>query len=165
MRDREPTEVDCVDAMPHSAGIDADVSVVLPISYHFDTVRLVLEHLAAQTIADRLEIVLLAESAAIEVDETALAAFAGWRLDVPADFDSAGHVRAEGVRMARTTRVWFAEDHGFPAPGTLEALQRAYDEHDAVTGVVMENARSTASSCCNTPEVARRRRSAGPTCS
>ena len=125
---------------PHPVEIGADVSVILLISHHFDTVRLVLEHLAAQTIADRLEVVLLAESDAIEVDESTLTAFGSWQLAVPAEFDSAGHVRAEGVRMARTPRVWFAEDHGFPAPGTLEALQRVYDERDAVTGVVIENA-------------------------
>ncbi|MFV1986237.1 MAG: hypothetical protein ACC682_03095 [Gemmatimonadota bacterium] len=140
MPDRKPMGDDRVDPMPHTVGIDADVSVVLSISRHFDTVRLVLEHLAAQTIADRLEIVLLAESDAIEVDESTLAAFAGWQLAVPTDFTSAGNLRAEGVRMARATRVWFAEDHGFPAPGTLEALRRVYDEHDAITGVVMENA-------------------------
>ncbi|HYO46174.1 MAG TPA: glycosyltransferase [Gemmatimonadota bacterium] len=104
-------------------------------------VRNTVRHLAAQSIADQIEIVLVVPRGfAFDTDAAALDGFSGWRV---AEVDgivggAAGY--AAGVRAASAPFVVLTEDHCYPEPGWAEALIGAYDDRTAVVGPVVAHA-------------------------
>ena len=115
------------------------VVVITPDSY--ETVRKTLRHLRAQSVCDRLEIVLVAPSASrLEADERELSAFQQFRVVEVGDMLSTARARAAGVRSAAAPVVALVEDHAFPAPGWAEALIDAHQNDWAAVAPVMANA-------------------------
>jgi hypothetical protein len=104
-------------------------------------VRTTVRHLAAQSIANRIEVVfVVSRGAALEADSDALAAFAGWRI-VEVDGTGIGAVGyAAGVRGASAPFVVFTEDHCYPEPGWAAALLGSYDDSTAAVGPVVAHA-------------------------
>ena len=103
-------------------------------------VRTTVRHLAAQSIADRFEIVfVVTRGAPFAPEAAALAPFAATRV---VEIESAGGAAgfAAGVRAATAPFVVFTEDHCFPAPGWAEALLGAYDDRTAAVGPVVAHA-------------------------
>jgi len=117
------------------------LSIVLPVPDSWDRVRRVVRHLRAQTVSDRIELVVVTPSRdALHVPPGDLEGFAGARfIDVGA-IRTTGEARAEGVRVARSPITAFAEDHSFPDPGWAEAAIRAHEEGFGATGLAMRNA-------------------------
>jgi hypothetical protein len=117
------------------------MSVVILTPDRYDTIRLTMRHLQAQTVRDQLEIVVVAP--AIERLEPEAADLAGFRkvelVETPASWTS-GQARAAGVRRASAAVVAFTEEHSFPEPGWAAALLEAHRRPWAAVGPAMANA-------------------------
>src|SRR5262249_6679659 len=119
-----------------------ELSVVLATPYDFESLRPVLGHLRAQTIRDRLEVVIVGSTPdRFQVDETALEGFAGHQILHVGPIRSLNIPPAAGFRAARAPIVALTEDHCFPAPGWAEALVAAHRGPWAAVGpsMVMAN--------------------------
>lgn len=105
-------------------------------------VRTTVRHLAAQSIADRIEVVFVVpHGASFEADGAALAGFAGHRIvevDSPECAGAVGY--AAGIRAAGAPYVAFTEDHCYPEREWARALLEAYDERTAAVGPVVAHA-------------------------
>jgi hypothetical protein len=117
------------------------ISVVLPTTSDFESIATTVRHLRRQTVADRLELVIVAMARPeFLADSSSCQDFAGVQV-VHTGRQSHGHACAEGVRAARAEVVVFAEDHCFPEPGWAEALLAAYTSPEIVAvGPVFRNA-------------------------
>ncbi len=86
-----------------------------------------LGHLRAQTIRDRIEIVIVGSTPEqFQVDESTLDGFAAHRTLYVGPIRSLNIPRAAGFRAARAPLVALTEDHCFPAPGWAQALVDAH---------------------------------------
>jgi hypothetical protein len=111
------------------------LSVIVVAPEGWDPVRTTVRHLAAQSVADRIEVVfVLSRDTPFDLETDAVASFASnqaHRLDSIPSY-AAGY--AAGVRRASAPIVAFAEDHCFPERDWAEALLAAYDDRTAVVG-------------------------------
>lgn len=119
-----------------------ELSVVLPTD-SFETIRDTVACLCAQTVAGRLELVVVAPSA----EGVALPEAVGDRLGAvrvievgETDFQGLHRARAAGVRAASAPVVVFGETHSFPEPGWAEALLAAHRSGWAAVGPSVLNA-------------------------
>jgi hypothetical protein len=122
-------------------GCAAQMSVVLVTPDRYDNVRKTMEYLRAQTVANQLEIVIVAPSAAtLNFDAADLTAFGRVRVVEVGEIKSTGRAIAAGVREASGPVVTYAEEHAYPAPGWAEALIKAHRQSWAAIGVAIANA-------------------------
>ncbi len=118
--------------------INPALSVILVTRNNFDVLRETIRHLVAQTIARRLELVIVAGSRAqLRPDEAALRGLGGWQIVETGTVRSVGHGNAAGIRAARAPVVVLAEDHAFPAPDWAAALLHAHAQPCAAVGPVV----------------------------
>ena len=113
------------------------ISVVVIVHRATKTLTSALEYLRAQTIADRLEVILVTPDAALTPD------FQAPRIKVIAigPIISEGAAKAAGIRAATADYVAFIEDHSFPERRWAEALLKRHGEGDyAAVGPVVGNA-------------------------
>jgi hypothetical protein len=108
---------------------------------HYETIRRTIRHVQAQSVRDRLELIIVTPRAgALGLDRADVAAFASVRvIEVPTIIPLALALAA-GVREARAPIVAFAESHAYPGPGWAEALIRAHAEPWAGVAPVLGNA-------------------------
>src|SRR5512139_3991961 len=119
----------------------AQMSVVLVTPRRYDAIRKTMEHLAAQTVLDQLEIVIVAPSAAtLDLDAADLTAFGRIRVVEVGEITSTGRAVAAGVREASAPVVTYAEEHAYPAADWAEALIKAHRQPWAAVGVAIANA-------------------------
>jgi hypothetical protein len=96
----------------------------------FDTIRSVVDHLRAQTIAGQIELVIASpEGEALPVPEDAAAGLAAVRL-VEARLEPLSAARAVGVEAATAELVYIGETHVYPRPDWAERLVAAHDAAD-----------------------------------
>ena len=128
-----------VEVNMHDQRIPAmSVIAITPDSY--ETIRKVVGHLAAQHVADQLEIVIVAPSlATLEADEAEWQDFSRVQVVEVGLMDSLFRARYEGILQATAPVVAFAEDHSYPEPGWAEALIRAHRQPWAAVGPMMRN--------------------------
>lgn len=101
-------------------------------------VRNTVRHLAAQSIADRIEVVFVVpRGMAFETDAGAIDGFAGWQVAEVDGIGCGAAGYAAGVRAASAPIVVFTEDHCFPEPGWAAALLGSYDDRTAAVGPVV----------------------------
>ena len=100
------------------------ISVILVPGPRVEEAQRVLDALAAQSAADRLELVLVEVVPAAA--SLSLPAVGGIIRLQSAETRSWGHARAMGVRAAQAPIVAFLEDHCYPAPRWAEALIEAH---------------------------------------
>ena len=98
-----------------------------------------LDALAAQTVPDRLEVVIV-DIAGNTPERLAVAPSLRHTYAVRPDINRWGRARAEGVRLATGPVVGFIEDHCFPRPDWAEILLEAYREPWDVVGYAFTNA-------------------------
>ena len=117
------------------------MSVVLPTPADFASIATTVRYLARQTIAARLELVVVAMGRDhFALDASACRAF-GHAQVARSGTRSHGEAGAAGVRAARAPIVVFAEDHCFPEPEWAAALLAAYASDEIVAvGPVFRNA-------------------------
>lgn len=117
------------------------LSVILVTPDGFDALRQTVRHLAAQTIRDRIEIVIVGPSrAAIAPDDAAVEGFARVELVEVGEVRSGAHGYTAGIRGASAPVVVLGEDHSFPDPDWGRALVRAHEGPWAAVGPVVANA-------------------------
>ena len=97
----------------------AELSVVLVNKYGFDRLRRVIAALSEQSIADRLELVIVSPFDATNEDPSP---FAAVRYVKCGPIHSLGPLRAAGVLACSAPFLVFGEDHCFPRPGWAGAL-------------------------------------------
>lgn len=116
------------------------MSVIMVTPDGFERLGRTLEALKRQSVAERLEIVVVAPSREeARVDETDLTGFAGHQVVETGPVESSAVRRAAGVRAATAPVVAFTEDHCFPAAGWAEALIDAHRGRWAAVGPAFEN--------------------------
>jgi hypothetical protein len=125
-----------------AANLGPSMSVVLATPGAFVTIAATVHHLRRQSIAHRLELVIVAPSAeTLSANEAVFQGFWGHQVVGVGPLTSVGRANAAGVRAARTDLVVFAEDHCFPEPGWAEALVERHARGDAAAvGPVFRNA-------------------------
>jgi hypothetical protein len=117
------------------------MSVVLVVAGRYATVRTTVGHLAAQTVAHQLELVLVAPTPTLpDLEAADLAPFAAWQIVAAGPLDSTARARAAGIRAARAPLVALTEDHAFPAPDWAAALITAHAGPWAAVGPAFHNA-------------------------
>jgi glycosyl transferase family 2 len=117
-----------------------ELSVILVMPDHLETIRKTLRHLRAQTVWDRLEVVIVAPpETAIDRQGPELEGFGHVEV-VRVGKVRAAAARAAGIRRARAPVVAFGEDHSFPEPDWAEALVAAHRQPWAAVGPVVRNA-------------------------
>jgi GT2 family glycosyltransferase len=120
--------------------MNAALSVILLTPDRFATIAKTLRHLAAQTVAAQLEILIVGPRRDLEVDETALQHFHSHSVVETGPMMSTARARAAGVRAASAPIVVFAEDHSYPAPDWAETLINRHQENWAAVGPAIANA-------------------------
>ena len=116
------------------------MSVVIAAD-RYETIRRTVRHLRAQSLRDRLELVLVTPSReALGLEAAEVQDFACVRvIEVPTIIPLALALAA-GVRQARAPIVALAESHAYPGPGWAEALIAAHGEPWAGVAPVIGNA-------------------------
>jgi hypothetical protein len=114
---------------------------VVYVSDVFDTIRKTVRHVAAQAIAERIEVVVVVPRG-VEVvpEEPDLAGLWGMQRVEIDSIESMEWARAPGIAAARAPVVVLGESHSFPEAGWAEALLAPFHESWAVVGPVIRNA-------------------------
>jgi glycosyl transferase family 2 len=110
-----------------------ELSVVCVAGEQRQRVRRCLDALATQTVADRIEVIVVdvaRHGAPVEIPPT-LGSADVIRVGAETGF---GHARAAGARATGADVIAFLVDHGYPQPGWAEALIDAYAEPWAAVG-------------------------------
>ena len=111
------------------------LSVVLATPYDFESLGAVLRYLAAQTIRDQIELVLVGSTPDVfQVDACFLSGFHSFQVLHVGPIRSLNVPRAAAYRAAQAPVVALSEDHCFPAPTWAEALIRAHEGPWAAVG-------------------------------
>ena len=117
------------------------LSVVITTPSSHESIRLVIRHLRAQAVKDRIELIVVGPAKeAIEPLKEELSVFWGYKLLAIGPITSIGRANAAGIRAATAEIVALAEDHCFPAPDWAEAMIAAHHGPWAAVGPVMRNA-------------------------
>ncbi|HET6637507.1 MAG TPA: glycosyltransferase [Gemmatimonadota bacterium] len=126
---------------------DPVLSAIVLAPEGWPPVQTTVRHLAAQSIADRIELVFVVpRGSSIEPGDGALTGFAGHRIVEVETRECAGAVGyAAGIRAARAPFVVFTEDHCYPESGWARALVEAYDDRTAAVGPVVAHANASGS--------------------
>jgi hypothetical protein len=120
-----------------------DLSVVIVTRDDFRSIARPVAHVQAQTAADRIELVIVAPSAAGSgVDPAALVegGLGDARVAPSGPVEWRGRAAAVGVRASRAPIVAFVENHSFPDPRWAESLLAAHRGPWAIVGPGVENA-------------------------
>ncbi len=97
--------------------------------------------LARQTIAPRMEVIVVGPAAALEADPPTPEGFASVRAVGIENLKTLSDAYAEGARHARASIVAYTEDHVYAEPDWAEALVAAHGAGDwAAVGPVLRNA-------------------------
>ena len=125
--------------MSEPGSLEMSVVIVTPDCY--GTIRRTMSFLRAQTVADLLEIVIVAPSqSALHIDDSELVGFQRSRIVQLGEVKSVAASNAAGVRQATAPVVAFIEEHSYPEPGWAEALVAAHRGDWASVGPEMHNA-------------------------
>jgi hypothetical protein len=101
----------------------ADLAVILVAPTRFEQIGRTVQAIAAQTIAHRIELVLvLPEARLAEGREQAFRHFATHRILAVGRIDNVDHAAARGLLAAEAPIVASIEDHAYPEPEWAEAL-------------------------------------------
>jgi GT2 family glycosyltransferase len=119
-----------------------EMSVVIVTPDHYGTISRTIRYLRAQTVKDRLEVVIVAPSSVdtLEVNDTELKDFFQFRVVEVDKIRSVAQANAAGIRQASAPMVAFVEEHSYPDPGWAEALIEAHRQPWAAVGPVVRNA-------------------------
>ena len=119
---------------------DPVASVVLVVQDHYRAIARTVAHLAEQTVADRMELVVVTPAGFGELPPDPNRDRIARVTRVGLEGASLGSAQAEGVRAASGPVVILGEDHAWPEPGYVEALAARCRPPYAAVGPVMTNA-------------------------
>ena len=123
-------------------GPEPALSVILSTWDGWGPVARTLDHLGEQTIAERIELVLVVLGGVVPEEQPpdSVGRLAGYQLVAAPESRSVAEANAAGVHRATAPIVVLGEDHAFPEPGWGEALVARHEEPWAVVGPVVRNA-------------------------
>ena len=117
------------------------LTVVLATPDTYESIRLTMQYLRAQTARPHIEVVIVCPCARELIrSQSEFSGFWGHQLVEVGAFASVARANAAGVRHARAPVVALAEDHCFPEPEWGEALIAAHQGPWSVVGPAMRNA-------------------------
>ena len=119
-----------------------DLSVILVTGSDYNRLRKTVRHLAAQDIADRMQLILVCqEASSLEVLPGDVQGFGELAIVDVGPMHSTGEPRAQAVLSCQRERLpAFAEDHCFPQPGWASAIVEAHAAGHTAVGPTMTNA-------------------------
>jgi hypothetical protein len=118
-----------------------EISVVLVTRTSFATIRKILRYLSAQTVSDRMELLIVVPSRArLALQDSGVRGFGAVKVIEVGPITSMPHAKLAAVRQATTPIVAFAEDHCYPEPDWAENLIKAHREPWAAVGPLLKNA-------------------------
>lgn len=128
----------------HDHEAAAELSAILITPDRYATLRHTVAALTAQTVRERLELVIVCpDPKTLEPALDELAPFASHRVVGVGDLRSTSRARSAGVEAATAPVVVLMEDHSFPEPGWAEALIARHREDWTGVGPVILNANPT----------------------
>ena len=118
------------------------MSVTVVAADRYETIRRTLDAIAAQTIADQLEVLLVAPDAAAlaGLPAGAEAPFARFERIYVGPVHDVDKAAAPALLRAHSPVVALIEDHAYPEPGWAEAILAAHDQPWAAVGSAVLNA-------------------------
>lgn len=118
-----------------------DLSVVVVFSRRFEVLKRTIVHLRAQTIANRIELVVVAPSAHAmrELQEDELTGFHSVRVAVVGEITNVDKAGARGIEYCSAPIVAFVEDHAFPREDWAESVVRSHAGEWGVVGTAIVN--------------------------
>jgi glycosyltransferase involved in cell wall biosynthesis len=116
------------------------LSVILPTADDYSTIRRTVQALRAQTIRERIELVIAAPTDDPGIISGDVACFASVKVVNTGPLRTSNVSRVAGIRQASADVVVLAEDHCFPEPEWAAALVDAHRGDYAVVGPVLSNA-------------------------
>lgn len=118
-----------------------DLSVVVVTPAGFDVVRKTVEHLRAQSVLERIELVVVATDAgALGPVGDALDGFWGHRIVEAGPLTTTGRAMEAGFQEATAPLLSYVEEHCYPMQGWAEAVIAAHEGPWAAVGCALENA-------------------------
>ncbi|HUP02225.1 MAG TPA: hypothetical protein VM737_12005 [Gemmatimonadota bacterium] len=113
--------------MTPQVGVAPALSVVIVSTAPPGSLRKVIRHLSAQTIVDRLEVVLVAPSElGPGLDRSDMELFGRFQIVSVGPIRSVGQALAEGIRRAEAPVVALLEDHAYPCPTWAAVVVEAH---------------------------------------
>jgi len=121
--------------------IQPAMSVILVTPDTYQTIRQVISFLQAQTVKERLELILVGPSKAVmQVPEQEFVVFQHYQILEVGKLTASAAARVAGIRAASAVVVVFLEDHTFPTHDWAECIIQAHEQNWAGVGPVMLNA-------------------------
>jgi GT2 family glycosyltransferase len=118
-----------------------EMSVVIVTPDDYETIRKTIKHLRAQTIKEKLEIMIVAPSLSnLDLNESELKEFLCFDVVEFGPIKSSAKARAAGIRRASAPLIAFVEDHSFPDPRWAEELVKTHQQPWIAVGPVLCNA-------------------------
>ena len=119
-----------------------DLTVVVVTPLRFAQLRRTVRHLREQSVAHRVELVIVAPTEDAVADHRPGELDGFWAVEVVpvGPIPNVDKASASGVHAARASVVALVEDHAFVQPGWAEAIVRAHKSDDEVIGSVILNA-------------------------
>lgn len=118
-----------------------EMSVVIVTPDDYKTVRKTIKHLRAQTIKEKLEIMIVAPSLSnLDLNESELKEFLCFDVVEFGPIKSSAKARAAGIRRASAPVIAFVEDHSFPDPRWAEVLVKTHQQPWTAVGPALCNA-------------------------
>ncbi len=106
-------------------------SVIMITESNYEVCRRTISYLLAQTVVEKIELVLVGPSRAeMQVDEAELSAFHSFKIVEIGKVQSTGHGLAAGTLASSADLVTYAEEHGFPPSNLCEVMLRIAGETD-----------------------------------
>jgi hypothetical protein len=122
------------------SGVALAMSVILVTPDKYQTIRKTIRALCAQTVAHRLEIIILTpQREGLEIDEEELRVFGAWQVIEVGPIRKLADVKMYAVRQANAPILMQAEDHSYPEPGWAENLIAAFEQGYAAVGPAVAN--------------------------
>lgn len=115
------------------------LSVVI-VTDGFETIGRTVRHLRAQTIANTIELVVVAPDGDLGLEASELAELHSHQVVPVGDIRSLSWARAPGIRAARAPIVALAESHCYPEPEWAARLLGAHEDGWVAVGPAMFNA-------------------------
>lgn len=107
----------------------------------YETLRTTVRHLAAQTIHQRIELLICAPSRhELQLDEDEMRPFHSFRIFESGHNHTIVEAKIPAVHAARAPLVIFAEDHSFPEPTWAEQLVAAHEQGAVAAAPQIRNA-------------------------
>ncbi|KAB2835464.1 MAG: glycosyltransferase family 2 protein, partial [Candidatus Dadabacteria bacterium] len=117
------------------------LSVIITTVGGYESVRTVIEHLKKQTVADRLEVIIVSPPMRLTAAGEAELKHFGNTIIMEADMDNGlSDAWVDAVNESSAPIVAFGENHAFPVPEWAEALIEAHKGPWAAVGSVIRNA-------------------------